>query len=534
MTFARVLIWLARQQRLLYAGLWLVALVAFTLPFWASAVLRQLFERLSLGLIDERLFIAVVAFASLLLVRAAVVAVMSIGFAEFVSSSSLTMRRRLIDSLMTQDGGTVPSRGVLVQRLRDDVANLCLVLSTLPAAAARTLLCLVAIGGLLWIDWTVGLVAGTAFLMTAFGLRALKERIEQAIKTQRAISGIMENALERLLASVAELKVLGSGTYVRRYGTIVDDRAAASIKQAWLERVAFVLARDSVQVFIGAVLLIVALGTDRSASMVGVLAMSIFLAGLVGQTALGLSGTMAVYRHARVSWMHLQPLLSEERVLGKSAVVEVKEPWIFEARDIMIGSNHAKTIAVPNIALQAGHWVALRGPTGSGKTLVLKALLGEAPIANGDLTWNGQSVDAAQLRRIAGVAYVPQQPILLPGTLRENIDLGRSISMSRVSALLWLSALDEDVSRLPAGEETPISERALELSGGQTKRVALARALAGNPRILILDEFTSGLDEATANIVWSRLRAGYAGGILFATSGEKYPSHATVITLQRE
>ena len=90
--------------------------------------------------------------------------------------------------------------------------------------------------------------------------------------------------------------------------------------------------------------------------------------------------------------------------------------------------------------------------------------------------------------------YAPQRAFILSGTVRENILFGRPLDAARVDAVLQASAFIKDLQLLPAGMDTEIGERGTTLSGGQQQRLSVARALYGNPKLLVLDDPLSAVD----------------------------------------
>ena len=162
--------------------------------------------------------------------------------------------------------------------------------------------------------------------------------------------------------------------------------------------------------------------------------------------------------------------------------------------------------AVRNVSfsIEPGSSVAMVGPSGAGKTTLADLILGLNSPQQGVVTVDG--VSARQLResRPGLMAYVPQRPGLVSGTLVENIALGLpkdAIEHARVESALQKARLEEFVSELPDGVHTRLGKNVDSLSGGQTQRLGLARALYTNPKLIVLDEATSALDaEAEASI----------------------------------
>lgn len=150
-----------------------------------------------------------------------------------------------------------------------------------------------------------------------------------------------------------------------------------------------------------------------------------------------------------------------------------------------------------DLTLEAGATTALLGPSGSGKTTLLHLLLGLAPLSGGEVL-----VNELKLSEIGGfarfVGWAGQSPLIVPGSLAHNIALGRRDASRRdIDAVAARVGLDEAASRRTNGLDALIDERGGGLSGGERRRIALARALLKNAPVLLLDEPTANLDMAT-------------------------------------
>ena len=162
--------------------------------------------------------------------------------------------------------------------------------------------------------------------------------------------------------------------------------------------------------------------------------------------------------------------------------------------------------AVRNISfsIEPGSYIAMVGPSGAGKTTLADLILGLNSPQQGTVTVDGVSSRQLRESRPGLMAYVPQRPGLVSGTLVENIALGLSkdaIDYHRVASALQKARLDDFVNDLPDGVHTRLGKNLDSLSGGQVQRLGLARALYTNPKLIVLDEATSALDaEAEASI----------------------------------
>lgn len=155
-----------------------------------------------------------------------------------------------------------------------------------------------------------------------------------------------------------------------------------------------------------------------------------------------------------------------------------------------------------DVSLDAGELVGIVGPSGAGKSTLVELLLRLRRSATGGITCGGvpiEDVDPAEFAR--RVAFVPQHPALIAGTVAENVDLFRGLPEERIRAALKQAHLAEEVDALPDGIHTSLGADERALSGGQRQRLTIARALAGDPEILVLDEPTSALDAVSENAI---------------------------------
>jgi len=157
--------------------------------------------------------------------------------------------------------------------------------------------------------------------------------------------------------------------------------------------------------------------------------------------------------------------------------------------------------------IKPGQMVALVGRSGSGKTTISKLVLGLYPATDGKVLIDGQDITSISLHSLRQhVGVVDQDTFLFGGTIRENISLGHpGVPLIEVIEAATLAGADEFITRLPMGYETQIGEGGGLLSGGQRQRIAIARALLGDPRLLVLDEATSHLDPESERIIQQNL-----------------------------
>jgi ATP-binding cassette subfamily B protein len=149
--------------------------------------------------------------------------------------------------------------------------------------------------------------------------------------------------------------------------------------------------------------------------------------------------------------------------------------------------------------VRPGEKIFLAGPPGSGKSTILKLILRFYEPQEGEILIDGKDIrdyDPVTLRE--SIAYVPQEPFIFSGTLKENIPFGNlNARMEDVIEVAKAAKIHDFISSLPEGYDTLVGERGVTLSGGQRQRVAIARALLKKPRIVLLDDPVSNLDAKT-------------------------------------
>ena len=162
-----------------------------------------------------------------------------------------------------------------------------------------------------------------------------------------------------------------------------------------------------------------------------------------------------------------------------------------------------------SFVVPAGRSMAIVGPTGAGKSTISRLLFRFYDATGGRVLIDGQDIrDVTQESLRAAIGVVPQDTVLFNDTIRYNIAYGRpGATQEEIEHAARLAQVHEFVLRLPDGYDTRVGERGLKLSGGEKQRVAIARTILKNPRVLILDEATSALDTGTEQEIQIALKA---------------------------
>ena len=179
-------------------------------------------------------------------------------------------------------------------------------------------------------------------------------------------------------------------------------------------------------------------------------------------------------------------------------------------RNVTFGYNKSRQPLIKdfNLAIEPGQRVAVVGPSGSGKSTLARLVSGICQPWSGEILFDGHARDdipAEVLRR--SISMVDQEAVLFSATLRDNITLWNpAVPDEVIGAATRDAAIHDEILLRPHGYATLVEEGGVNFSGGQRQRLEIARALVGNPTVLVLDEATSALDAVTEETVDDALR----------------------------
>jgi ATP-binding cassette subfamily B protein len=201
----------------------------------------------------------------------------------------------------------------------------------------------------------------------------------------------------------------------------------------------------------------------------------------------------------------IPPMVAED--VSPATNGNIRGRLAFEKVEFSFPDSPRKIIDGVSFEIDPGMTVALVGRVGSGKSWLVNMIPRLVDPTGGRIRLDGRDLRQYRIEDLRrNIGYVPQEPILFSDTIRNNIKFGREdISELQVEWAVDISQLKEEIASFSRGIDTPIGTRGVSISGGQKQRLALARALVGRPKILILDDCTSALDSRTETALWDRL-----------------------------
>jgi ATP-binding cassette subfamily B protein len=235
---------------------------------------------------------------------------------------------------------------------------------------------------------------------------------------------------------------------------------------------------------------------------------------LLSMPMVNLGWTLNLYQQAAASMERVEEVLSRKPVVtdtpGVKPLSQVRGSITFER--VSFGYFNRPVLHDIVLDVPAGSTLAVVGPTGSGKTTLVNLIARVYDVRSGRVTIDGVDVRDIPLEQLhRSVAFVPQESFLFSATLEENVTWGGDVDATHLMQAVELAQLSNDLPQLPMGMQTMVGERGVSLSGGQKQRAAIARALAREAPIVILDDALSHVDAYTEERILAGLR-GYIAG----------------------
>ncbi len=218
-----------------------------------------------------------------------------------------------------------------------------------------------------------------------------------------------------------------------------------------------------------------------------------------------------IIAQAQASYERIHAVLSSPAPKEDGTLVDkLKGSIQVENVSLMFGEK----AALKNVSLdiKPGTRVAIIGPTAAGKTQLLNLLIGLLPPTTGEIKYDHRNLNEYQRENLyKQVGLVFQDSVIFNISVRENIAFNTEVTEKDLQRAIDTAELNDFITNLPDGLQTIVSERGTSLSGGQKQRIMLARALAINPKILLLDDFTARVDTITEKKILENITKNYPG-----------------------
>jgi len=345
-----------------------------------------------------------------------------------------------------------------------------------------------------WFGWYSVFTAILLCIVAAFTEKATTKIITEANNVAMATRG----ALGRNLRNAEVIESMGMLGRIRdrwMVGAVkvLDLQATASSRAGLLSALSKIirLSSQSLILGLGAYLVI-----EREISPGLMIAGSILMGRALAPIDL-IIGTWKGFIGARGQYQRLNDILLQIPADKEHMLLPDPQGRIqLENAVVVPPGSRLPVIKGINLVIEQGDIVGVIGPSGAGKSTLARAILGIWPTANGAIRLDGAEVFNWDREHLGGfIGYLPQDIELFEGTISENIARFGEVDPEQVVAAAKMADVHELILRFPEGYDTAIGATGGNLSGGQRQRIGLARALYGNPVLVVLDEPNSNLDE---------------------------------------
>ena len=361
---------------------------------------------------------------------------------------------------------------------------------------------------LLVVDWFIT-VSVVAILLVFSGLYLLvfHGRTKENGKISQYNDGKMHQAINQALGAVKDIKILHREEYFVKAFTKRGEKKYTAVRNN--EILGQIPAYLIETVCIGAILLVLVVKLFNGEDLTGMIsqlaafAMAAFkLLPSVGKIDNYLN--LIVFLKPSADLIYRDIKETEDMITAEIPEKDAKADASGGIRVEHVSYRYPNTtndvLSDVNITIEDGASVGFVGPSGAGKSTIADVILGILTPTEGKVTYGGMNVHEHPLEWSKKLAYIPQAIFLADETIRSNVAFGideDKIEEDKVWKALEEAQLDDFVRSLPEGLDTMVGERGVRLSGGQRQRIGIARALYGDPQILVLDEATSALDQET-------------------------------------
>jgi ATP-binding cassette subfamily C protein EexD len=345
-----------------------------------------------------------------------------------------------------------------------------------------------------WFGWmTVGcgvVLVVLAFLNHRFTTQALADANQQSVKSNVATTKNLRNA--EVIESMGMLETLMNRWAVRQR-RILMLQSDASDKSSAVTSISktFRMWSQSIMLAMGAYLVIIH-EINPGLLMAGSLLLGRALAP-IDQMISSWKGFVA----AKVQYARLNEVLDKLNAEPERMALPAPQGHI-QVENLVVAPPGAKAPVIRNISFvaPAGSIVGIVGPSAAGKSTLVRALMGIWPPQHGVVRLDGADISTWDKHELGPyVGYLPQDIELFEGTISDNIARFEKVDAEKVVLAAQIAGVHEMILMLPDGYDTIIGSDGVNLSGGQRQRVGLARALYGSPKLIVLDEPNSNLDE---------------------------------------
>jgi ATP-binding cassette subfamily B protein len=429
------------------------------------------------------------------------------------------LRVRLFEHIQQQSMAffTRQSTARLVTRVANDVQNMHELFTTFIALVFKDLFLLVGIAAvLLLLDWKMALAGFTALPLVIIAALQFSSRARDVFRALRVKVAEINTRMSESIEGIRIIQIFcREEDNYKRFAELNAENYQLGMRQIHI----FAVFMPMIEVLgIISIAILVFYGglhvLDDKISL-GVLVAALSYMRMFFRPLREMADNYNILQNAMASAERLFDLLDSDEQLPQLSPERQLKPLGDKGKTALELENISfsyvpgeKVLDRISFDAAVGQTVAIVGPTGAGKSSILNLIMRLYDCDSGRIALYGQPLPKWNLSHLRSImALVPQEPILFSGTLRQNIfPCDDGVDPTDADRIVSMANCDELVARLPQGLDTPLSKSGVGLSSGERQLVSIARALAREPRIILLDEATSYIDSQTEVAIYDALQ----------------------------
>jgi ATP-binding cassette, subfamily B, bacterial len=437
------------------------------------------------------------------------------------------LRKNLLRYILRRPGASpLPdSPGEAVSRFKNDVQEIPLFVILINDIMVGLVIIFVSITIMARINLPVTVMALVPLVIVGVIANVASGRIQHYRRATRQATGNVTGFIGEFFGAVQAVKVAGAEqNVINHFNTLNSDRKNLTVREKLFDEVLGSLYRNMSTLGTGVILVLVGQSMRTGTFTLGDFSLFVYLLNSMGDLTTFAGMLAARYKQMNVSVQRMYHLMENAPVhaLVERSHVDLTGPLPEVIYPPKYVSDRLETLNVRNLTyhypsssngiqnvnlyLRRGTLTVVTGRIGSGKTTLVRTLLGLLPPQSGEIRWNGELVsNPDQFFTPPRCAYTGQVPRLFSMSLRENLLLGLERTDDEISRSAHLAVLDRDLQGLEAGLDTQVGARGVKLSGGQLQRAAAARMFIRDAELFVFDDLSSALDVETERLLWDRI-----------------------------
>ncbi len=466
------------------------------------------------------------------------------------------MRSNMLLRLLNHPGASPypESTGETISRFRGDVREIAMFANELIAPIGQGIFAIIAVVVMFQTSPKVTLIAIAPTIIILVISPFTTKRFIKLRRSRRSASGRLSGMISEVFSAVESMKVSGAeNSVIDQFNYLTEDLKQKALKDTVYHEFIHAGYQNINNVGTGLILLVIGSMMEGQTFTVGDFSLFIYYLGFISNFMGVFGDIIAHYQQIKVSNERITTVLSPA---PSEALTEHNEIYLTgklpEVPFIVKTEKHRlNELRVEGLTYQFGatgrgveditfsvprnSFTVITGRIGSGKTTVLRAILGLLKKQTGTIYWNGERVEnPATFFVPPRSAYTPQLPQLFSETMRENVLMGMPEGEVDLDFALYTAVMEDDLKVIEDGLDAMLGARGVRLSGGQRQRTAAARMFIRKPELLVLDDISSALDVETEKKLWERVFAFEHHTLLAVSHRHTVLEHADQIVLLKD